>query len=104
MLYGIPVEVTIESRSKTIYEISVSPDDFEVQWEFTLDSHDVIFGASFARASNTSKHNWLARVFAGSLATPVCCRDGNASPRVALVCSGGWQPDACDQGLGSEEV
>lgn len=45
------VEVTVESRSRTIYEVSVSPDDFEVQWEFTIDSYDVIFGASFARES-----------------------------------------------------
>jgi hypothetical protein len=45
------VEVTVDSRSKVIYEVEVSPDDFEVQWEFTVDSHDVIFGASFARES-----------------------------------------------------
>ena len=43
------VEITVESRSKIIYEVSVSPDDFEVQWEFTIHSHDIIFGASFAR-------------------------------------------------------
>jgi hypothetical protein len=45
------VEVTVESRSKMIYEVSVSPEDFEVQWEFTIHSYDVIFGASFARES-----------------------------------------------------
>ena len=40
----------MEPRSKNLYEFAISPEDFEVQWEFSVQSHDVIFGVTFARA------------------------------------------------------